>query len=139
MSKKIAPKITIYHCSNFVDTADSSTTSTSVGQEQKKTTLSDDHKRKQLKHKDTSFWRSWFSLGSSFTDSDSDSDDEQKKKQKQKNFIKTNSNVVRPHGPVTMSTRKSSACDYTNFNAPKADDKTKKRSQPTSTSFKTLR
>lgn len=95
------------------------------------------HKEKE------SFWRSWFSFGSSYSDSDTDSDDE--KTNKNKKINKNNSNI-RPHGHghdnVTMSTRKSSACVYSNFNVPvadgnKADKISKTQNRPAS--IRTLR
>jgi hypothetical protein len=95
--------------------------STTIGQDHKKTPLSD-RGRSELVHKEEkSFWRSWFGLGSSF-DSDSDSDDEKRKKTDSK-FNQTNSN--RPHGPklTSLSTRKSSAERQTNFNAPTEEEK----------------
>lgn len=78
-----------------------------------------DHKRNELVHKEEkSFWRSWFSFGSSF-DSDSDSDDDKRKKNVLK-FNKNNSN--RDDGPV-QGTRKSSAERQTNFNCPTEEER----------------
>lgn len=88
-------------------------------------------KRKQLKHKDEekSFWHSWFSFGS---DSDTDSDDEKTKKVlKNKKLANDNQNSSPSNDreSVTMSTRKSSACAFHNFNLPHPnDEKNVKRS-----------
>lgn len=77
-----------------------------------------DRKRNELVHKEEkSFWRSWFSFGSSY-DSDSDSDDDKRKKNVLK-FNKNNSN--RDDGPK-LSTRKSSADRHTNFNCPTEEE-----------------
>lgn len=78
-----------------------------------------DPKRNELVHKEEkSFWRSWFSFGSSF-DSDSDSDDDKRKK----NVLKLNKhNSIRDDGPV-KATRKSSAERQTNFNCPTEEER----------------
>lgn len=95
--------------------------------QQKKT--ENENKRKQLKHKDDekSFWRSWFSLGSSFSDTDTDSDDEKNVNKKNKKLANDNQNSRPSKGRegVTMSTRKSSACAYHNFNLPHPNDEKK--------------
>lgn len=75
------------------------------------------------KEDEKSFWRSWFSFGSSF--SDSDSDDEKVDKNKK---IPNHNQNSRPSGreSVTMSTRKSSACAFHNFNQPHPNDEKRK-------------
>lgn len=100
--------------------------------------LGHDQKRKQLEHKDEdkSFWRSWFSLGSSYSDSDTDSDDEKNRK-KDSNKINKNSRPGEGRESVTMSTRKSSACAYHNFNAPHPNEEKKRKIR--SSTARTLR
>lgn len=103
------------------------------GQQQKtdakKKEIDFDRKRKQLKHKDDekSFWRSWFSLGS--IDSDTDSDDEVTRNKKLAN-VNQNSRPSEGRENVTMSTRKSSACAFHNFNLPHPNDEKKAKQAP---------
>lgn len=100
--------------------------------------LKSDLKRKQLKHKEdgNSFWRSWFSFGSTYSDSDTDSDDENRKKDSNK-LINKNSRPGKGRENVTMSTRKSSACAYHNFNNPHPSEE--KRTKIRSSTDRTLR
>lgn len=91
---------------------------TTIGREEEagKSPPAADRKRNELVHKEEkSFWRSWFSFGSSY-DSDSDSDDDKRKKNK---FNENNSN--RDDGPK-LATRKSSADRHTNFNCPTEEE-----------------
>jgi hypothetical protein len=113
----------LYHYSHNV--ADSNTTSIPFNQiandkQDEIKSLENDQKHNQLKkRKEKSFWASWFSFGTSFSDSDDSDDEKNSKKKFDNNKINDNNSYNRPHGPMsTMSTRKSSACKYTNFNAP---------------------
>lgn len=138
----------LYHYSHNV--ADSNTTSIPFNQidqivdkpkqdEIKTLENCDDQKRNQLKkRKEKSFWASWFSFGTSFSDSDDSDDEKNSKKKIDNNKINDNNSYNRPHGPkVTMSTRKSSACQYTNFNAP--DQEAAKLLSRTRTPARTVR
>lgn len=120
-ARKIAPK-SLSICSHVVKSGTATSSSSHEGlelQRKKTKSLGTDQKRKHLQHKDDekSFWRSWFSLGSSYSDSDTDSDDENRKKDSNK-LINKNSRPSKGRESVTMSTRKSSACAYHNFNTP---------------------
>lgn len=120
MCKKNSPQKSLSICSHVLKTASSSSSHEGLElQRQKNKSLGTDQKQKQLERKDDekSFWRSWFSLGSSYSDSDTDSDDENRKKDSNK-LINKNSRPGKGRENVTMSTRKSSACAYHNFNNP---------------------
>lgn len=97
----------------------STTNSSSSHEGMQRQNLEINQKRKQLQHKEDekSFWRSWFGLRSNYSDSDTDSDDENRKKDSNK-IINKNSRPSKGRENVTMSTRKSSACAYHNFNNP---------------------
>lgn len=130
--KKIAPKSLSIYSRHVVNESGSAATSSSSYeglelQRQKTESLGTDQKRKQLEHKEDekSFWRSWFSFGSSFSDSDTDSDDE--KSRKSNKLINENSRPSKGREHVTMSTRKSSACAYHNFNAPHPSEEKKQK------------
>ncbi|KAG5678104.1 hypothetical protein PVAND_007805 [Polypedilum vanderplanki] len=100
-----------------------------------------DTKRKQLERKEKSFWRSWFSFGT-LSDEESDTEDEKNKLKKIDKKINANSNNNnRARGSqVTMSTRKSSACNYVNFNAPSAEEaKSAAKARTSSSSARPLR
>lgn len=126
-------------CSHVVESAPFSSSHAGLELQRQKSDskkIARDQKRKQLEHKEDgkSFWRSWFGLGSSHSDSDSDSDDERSKRDSNK-LINKNSRPGQGREGVTMSTRKSSACAYHNFNTPHPSEEKK----PKNRSARTLR
>lgn len=97
-----------------------------------------DTKRNQLTlKKEKSFWASWFSFGTSFSDSDDSDDEKPTKLQKKKHDNKINDKNFNDRALGsnigTMSTRKSSACKFTNFNAPDQEEIKNLRSNRVST------